>query len=108
MEQFLTRQGALPYIAAADRYQALFYRLFEVLQRILVTESGLPGRAKKAISASDGADRPAFAEWLDVDAAVERYCTQHEVAYPHDSMEAVNLHIQSIDQWIDCSTGDAP
>jgi hypothetical protein len=107
VEKFLEQQGALPYIAAADRYQALFYRLFDVLQRILMTEAELPGQAEKALFAGDAADRPAFWEWLDADAAVERYCAQHAVEPPRDSTEIVNLHIHSIEEWIDRSTGDA-
>jgi Fe-S-cluster containining protein len=108
VERFLEQQGAAPYIAAADRYQELFYRLFDVLQRLLSTETDLAGRAEKAMFARDAADRPAFTEWLDVDVAVERYCTQHEVAFPRDIRGMMNLHIQSIDEWIDGSTGDAP
>ncbi len=108
MERFLEHQGALPYIAAADRYQALFYRLFDILQRLLQTESDLSRQAEKAMFANNAADKPAFEEWLDVDAAVGRYCTRHDIAYPRDITEILNLHIQSIDQWIDSSTGGAP
>lgn len=72
-----------------------------------MTEADLPGQAAKAMFASDAADRPAFREWLDADAAVERYCARHAMEYPRDSTEVVNLHIHSIEEWIDRSTGDA-
>ncbi len=94
--QYLVQQGARPYLEAADRYQALFYRLFDALQRVLPIDPELPGKAKAAMIVRE--DMPASMKWLDVDGVVERYCTEHGLALPHEITAVVNLHIQAIDQ----------
>lgn len=105
VEQYLTEQGVLPYLQAADRYQALFYRMFDALQQVLPTDSDLPADAQTAMFTSNQDDMPAFMEWLDVDSAVERYCKEHGLV-PPDSIEAiVDLHIQAINLWLDRQSG---
>lgn len=106
--QFLTEQGVLPYLQAADRYQALFYRMFDALQQVLSTDSELSANAQTAMFTSNQAGMPAFMEWLDVDNTVAIYCNEHGLVLP-DAIEAiVELHIQAIDQWLDRQSGGTP
>ncbi len=108
VSQFLERQGAFDFMAAADRYQALFYRLFEVLHQKLPGHPDVAAAVPAALldCASEAGD-PAFMEWLDADGIVERYCGRRGLAVP-DTIDAVmQLHIEAMDDWLQTSTGDA-
>ncbi len=106
--QFLAEQGVLPYLEVADRYQALFYRMFDALQQVLPTDSDLPDNAQNAMFRSDQADMPAFMEWLDIDGAVKIYCAEHNLVPPDDIVRIVDLHVQAINQWLDSQPGGTP
>ena len=96
---FLAQQGALPFMDTADRYQALFYRLFDTLHLVLPTDPTLADETQIAMFACDEGGMPAFMKWLDVDDAVELYCKEHRMVVPPEIAGIVSLHIQSIDQW---------
>ncbi len=106
--QFLTEQGVLPYLEAADRYQVLFYRMFDALQQVLPTESDLSDNAQTAMFKSDQSDMPAFMEWLDIDGAVKIYCAEHNLVPPDTIVGIVDLHVQAIGQWLDRQSGGTP
>lgn len=97
---FLKQQGALPYMENADRYQALFYRLFDALQEELPSNFELAESTETAMFASDGQDMPAFMEWLDVEKMVENYCQEQKLVVPSELSEIVDFHIKAIDQWL--------
>ncbi|MEN8188953.1 MAG: hypothetical protein ABFS19_03840, partial [Thermodesulfobacteriota bacterium] len=92
--------GAQPYLENADRYQGLFYRLFDALQEELSLHSELAATTETAMFATDDEDIPAFMEWLDVDKTVENYCQEQSLAVPPEILGLVHLHIQAIDQWL--------
>ncbi len=106
--QFLTEQGVLPYLEAANRYQSLFYRMFDALQQVLPTDSSLPGNVQSAMFKKNQEGTPAFLEWLDVDSTVEIYCAEHNLVLPDTIEETVDFHIQAIDQWLDSQSGGTP
>jgi len=108
VEHFLKQQGVQSYVEAADRYLALFDRLFDALQLVLPSDPALTHDAQTAMFTRDESDIPAFMEWLDVDRAVERYCTEHGLAVPYENREIINLHILAIDQELDKLTGNQP
>lgn len=103
VQRFLDEQGVAPYAEAADRYQALFYRLFDALHRILPRRPDLPDATPRALLASDESDAPAFLEWLDVDAIVSRACADRGREVPGQIEAVVCLHIAAIDQWLEDS-----
>lgn len=105
VDRFLAGQGLFPYLDAADRYQALFYRLFDELQQALAVDAGLAGEARAAMYANDAGDIPAFVEWLDVDRTVERYCAEHGLSVPRAIDEIVNLHIPAVEERLKESGG---
>jgi len=105
VEQFLMQQGAQPYMEAADKYQALFYRLFDAVQQMLPTNPRLADETQAAIFTSDVDNMHAFMELLDVDAAVSTYCKELRRDLPTERKEIVNLHIMAIDQRLAISTG---
>lgn len=106
--EFLKAQGAQPYMEAADKYQAMFYRLFDAVQQILPTATGLASEAQAALFAADETGRPRYMEWLDVDSMAESYCAEHRRAVPRDLDEVLSLHVLAIDQWLSKRTGDKP
>jgi uncharacterized protein len=98
--RYLAAQGAQPYIAASDRYLALFRRMLAAL-------SARPDAAE----ACDGATRlmrtapaEADASMLDVDAVVARWCDERGLDIPDDVEARVALHIEAIEARLDEQT----
>lgn len=104
--EFLRRQGAPPYLEAVDRYQALFYRLFDALQAESPGRQELAGVVPEMLgqAAGEGED-PRFVEWLDADGMVGRYCDTHQLPVPEAIDSVVEMHIQAIDEWLNSTTG---
>ena len=100
---FLTRQGAYPYMEVADRYQALFYRMFDALQPAFESAPELAESVPSAMLSGD--DTPAFMEWLDVDQIVGHYCDKQRLEIPENPASKAELHIAAIDIWLDGLTG---
>lgn len=99
---YLDAQGADHFSAVADRYQALFYRLFDALQEAVEQASEGPGD-------DDGDDEsaaPPTKPWLDIDAMVDEYCAEHGMAVPTALEEKLNLHLAAIDEWVQHFTGE--
>ncbi len=109
LREYLDRQGALPYMAAGDRYQALFYRLLDALQKALPARPGLAAATCGAMTARHAANGlPDFMEWLDVDAVVAHYCREHGLPLPESIDAAMALHIAAVDHWLHSLEGQAP
>lgn len=89
VEDYLRDQGAAPFIAASDRYFALFRRMLEVLSERR-DESDDDG------AASGAADDPASENWLDVDAVVSRWCTERGIPMPSSVEERIRLHVEAL------------
>lgn len=96
---FLSGQGAWPYIAAADRLQALFYRLFDALQARLARTPELAGDAEATLARRADDGLPAVAEWLDVDAWVTRYGTVAGRQTPADPQQALDIYLDALTRW---------
>lgn len=103
--QYLEEQGVIPYTDAADRYQALFYRLFDALQKELHHDADLAARAGSAMFADSDAGIPAFLEWLDVDDRIELYCLEKGRTVPDNVVDITVLHIMAVDEWLNKVTG---
>jgi len=96
IEDYLMQQGALPYMAAADHYLALFHSLHAMLLVSVAAAPQAAGTLDQAASAAK-TDIPA---WLDVDQVVENYCAAHGVAPPDAVSEKMEFHIAAIEEWI--------
>lgn len=106
--QYLERQGVAPYVAAADRLQALFYRLLDALQGVLPRRPELRAAAEAALlipADSDGP--PGFMEWLDADGVVARYCVDMGRAVPETVEAVLQAYIEAIDTWLKTTGGEA-
>ncbi len=110
VRDYLQAQGAPPYAAAADRYQALFYRLFDALHDALAREP-VDTAYDDDVHEVTGVDEAAggvarMKAWLDVDRMVERYCAGHGLDVPSDPEKILNLHVRAIDEWLQQFTGE--
>lgn len=98
VDVFLDEQGAHPYMDAANRYQALFYRIFEALQRIIKNDADLPEETRNAIAAGGAGQRPDIMKWLDVDEMVGAACQNRGTSVPEEMEQIVTLHVSAMEE----------
>ena len=91
---FLAGQNITDFVAAADEYLALFYRMYDALQK-----GDMAGQASDDTPADASSPIPLdiTQEWLDLDAAIKRYCTERKIIEPSELSERLKLHITIID-----------
>lgn len=90
---YLRTQGAEPYIAASDRYLALF----RVMLRALAQREDVAEACEEATRAVRTVPAEADAGMLDVDAVVARFCGERGRAIPDDVEGRVALHIEALE-----------
>ncbi len=96
VQDYLEQQGAPPYMAAADRYLALFHQLHAALLTSMAQQPQLVQDIGQVASDAK-ADMPA---WLDVDSVVTLQCATQGLPVP-DTVEArMDLHIAAIEAWL--------
>lgn len=89
VQDFLDRQGAGPYMDAADRYLRLFRRLDSALALAAGPDSAVGGHERVA------------GELLDPDSTVARHCAAAGVVAPDDPELTAAIHIEAIGKWLD-------
>ena len=92
VDDYLQAQGVAPFIAAGDRYGALYKRMSEALAARAETLGDEP------INVPEGGP---LTSWLDADATVAAYCGERGLPIPTDVEETVTLHIRAIEAWLD-------
>lgn len=102
VRSFIESQGAPEYMAAADRYLELFYRLFELMWEG-VDASG-EGDSLPAYGLAP-AGKELLRQWLDMDGAVYTYCKEHSMAVPGDLESCMALHIRAIEHQLEAAEG---
>jgi len=108
VDAFLDEQGAHPYMDAANRYQAIFYRIFEALQRIIRNDADLPEETRDAVAAGGPGRRPDIMKWLDVDGMVSAACQNRNTSVPVEMDQLVTLHIASVEELAIPPKGEEP
>ena len=83
---YMTAQGAGPFVQAADDYFFWWCRASEAL--------GGAAKSDDPIGADDAA------EWLDLDVAVERRCAAAGVAAPEDLEQRRRMHLTILDEFL--------
>ncbi len=91
---FLAAQEAGPYLAAADRYLALFDRLWDALQ----DELGAEAEDDAPVGPDESEPLP---EWLDMDAAIARHERESGEEAPTDPRARMELHIEIMERWLE-------
>jgi uncharacterized protein len=100
VDQYLTAQGAAPYIQAVDRYLDVLGRMVTALRTCI--GEGLETRMEAQRTVDDlltGID-PDVPAWLDMDRVVREYCHAKGLAVPDDPVTRMELHIHALDEWL--------
>ncbi len=92
VDDYLRSQDTARYIDASDRYFALLGRMMAALQRSQNDPAPLPTPDRDTI----GLDN-----WLDVDAVVQRWCSDAGRDVPAGVEERISLHIEAIDSLLE-------
>ncbi|MEZ5652978.1 MAG: YkgJ family cysteine cluster protein [Burkholderiaceae bacterium] len=105
---YLAGQDVAPHIAAANRYQALYYRVHDLLAQLMArapTADPRPHRIAALVSEDEAAlfevDMPGFQSWFDIDAVVDELCRRRRTPKPADLDALVDLHIEAVQDWLD-------
>lgn len=104
IDDYLESQNARPFMAAADRYLSLFWKLYEVLQKNAAEPENRIAVVNVFMGSIEAAAEP-YDILKDVDTAVAEYCKKATVPFPKDMEEKISLHIRAIEAWASNSTG---
>jgi hypothetical protein len=96
VEDYLQSQGALPYIAAADRYFALFHRLLSVFQQDAPVADA---ETAETLRAHAGLGSRPLPDLLDPDRTVARHTVDSQPG-SLDPETAMALHLDAVDSWL--------
>jgi len=96
---YLVNQGAVPYMQAADRYLNLFREMADVLykqaDRLTPVEREMIGQQCEY---PKEANAPGQA-WLDIDHAVDQYCSECGLVKPAEAQLLMELHLEALSTW---------
>lgn len=96
VEQYFELQGAAPLMDAARRYHRLLTRVMS----LLATQA--QAAEDEADEAEDGdAAAGSAPDLLDLDAAVQQYCRERQLAVPPDAWRGMELHLAAVNEWLD-------
>ena len=101
VQDFLAKQGAQPFIDAVDRYVAVVGRMANKIRSLMRQDShGLGSEVKDVVEQFPDPESSDVPPCVDLDQAVERFCTRHHIPIPTDVENRMTLHIRAIDEWI--------
>jgi Fe-S-cluster containining protein len=99
VQDFLTKQGAQPFIDAVERYVDLISRTAPRMQAT-IKYNDLHDDLKPIIEDLAQTQSTEVPSWLDLDQAITRFCEKHRIAVPEDVEAKMDLHIQAVEEWI--------
>jgi hypothetical protein len=100
VDQYLTTQGAEPYVQAVDRYLDVLGRMATVLQTCIGEAPGTRREAQRTVDELVHGVKPDVPSWLDIDRVVRQYCDTKGLAVPDDPSTRMELHVQALDEWL--------
>jgi len=99
VEDFLSKQGAHPFIEAVDRYVELVGSMIAKFHEVAAD------RDHRQADPTPALDRVAplsgESDWMDMDRAVARYCLKQGIPIPDDVTQQMQLHVQAMGEWLD-------
>lgn len=101
VEEFLSRQGAGPFITAVDRYVDVVGRMTAVLARAVQMDTELRLDIERVTGQIASVETEMLSEWIDMDRTVSSYCARHDAPVPATLDGKVAVHIRAIDEWIE-------
>ncbi len=99
---YVSAQAVEPYVAAAEAY----VKLLKTMLQALSARGDVESVSADATSAMQRAPAPGDESWLDVDAVVGRWCSEHDQEIPEDVDAKIALHMRVVAQW--CESAPAP
>jgi Fe-S-cluster containining protein len=100
VEEFLTRQGAHPFIEAVERYVELVDSMTAALSTKVGSDAQLRQDVQTVVDELTQGPDQGVPDWLDMDRVVESYCVRRELPVPTDVPSKMRLHIQAIEEWL--------
>jgi len=100
VEEFLTKQGAQPFIEAVDRYVELVGQMSHVLLKKTAHDPTLQQDVQNMAGGLAQEQDQKIPVMLDLDQVVERFCADRRMSIPSDVTEKMNLHIHLIEEWL--------
>ena len=100
VDQYLTAQGAEPYIQAVDRYLDVLGRMARVLRTCVGEGQATRSETQRTVDDLVTGVDPDVPAWLDMDTVVGKYCDAKGVAVPDDPATRMELHIHALDEWL--------
>ncbi len=92
---YLDAQRAHPFMAAADKYLQLFWKLCDILQKDVANHQAMANAlAKPSCAAAEPYDI-----LRDVDRAVSDFCKREQIARPLTIENELVIHIRAIEDW---------
>lgn len=101
VEDFLSRQGAGPFIEAVDRYVDVVGRMTVVLSRAVREDGGLQRDLEEVAGRVMASEAEVMSEWIDMDRIVTQYCVRHNALIPENVEGKMAVHIRALDEWIE-------
>ena len=97
IEEFLEAQGAPVYMLAADNYLTLLWDMMESLDT-----SSVDMNMADSAACPESEESSLFEnnEWIDMDAAVRKYCAKRQIHFPDSIEEKMRIHLDALYLWI--------
>ena len=97
IEDFLENQDTKAYTLAADAYLKLLWEMMEIMEersgRIEIPEPADLSEGKENALVE-------HEEWMDMDAAVRKFCRQNKIIFPDKVEEKMHVHLDVLRLWI--------
>ncbi|MDH4362409.1 MAG: YkgJ family cysteine cluster protein [Nitrospirota bacterium] len=100
VEEFLTTQGAQPFIEAVDRYVELVGQMSHVLLTKTIHDAKAQQHVEELIEGFVQGQDQEISVMLDMDQIVGRFCADQGVPIPSNVNEKMDLHIQVVEEWL--------
>ncbi len=97
IEDFLEDQGATAYMLAADGYLTLLWEMMEIMDCM---SAKMEIRDAADVSVEKENALVEYAEWMDMDAAVRKYCQENKIIFPDKVEDKMHVHIDALRLWI--------
>lgn len=100
VKEFLTKQGAQPFIEAVDRYIELVGQMSHVLFEKRAHDSTRQEHVQDIVEGLGQGQDQEIPVVLDMDQVLRHFCADRGVSMPVDVTEKMNVHIQLIKEWL--------
>ena len=102
VESYLASQEVEPYLRYDAVYERVYKKLLKKLEDTRPAGAALDSSTERGGAKSGSLPSPGLLSiWLDIDKTVMAYCQKIRRAAPRSIAEAVSIHIEAIERWLD-------